>query len=257
MKILIRVIEHIFWKDKKKFEFAEDSNPHWVMYLITQGSCYYQINRDNGLAKAGDILICPPHGLFKRQVSSPITFHFIVFFTEETSSFPTLISTTNSPYFSRYAQNLHFLDAPHDPDIYQNFAYETHLIEDTLMVFNWENTLGEPHQQNEDSFLRQAIHLLADFKHFDLSLEQIATSLHVTSSHFSRKFKAKTATTPIKYRNHIKLNLAKKLLLEKDQSIEAIAFQCGFHDVFYFSRFFKRQTGVSPSVYRHHPPFRP
>ena len=46
------------------------------------------------------------------------------------------------------------------------------------------------------------------------------------------------------------MELAQKLLAQKELPVKEIAGRCGYSDQFYFSRIFKKQTGLSPKEYR-------
>ena len=53
--------------------------------------------------------------------------------------------------------------------------------------------------------------------------------------------------SPIKYKNHIRLQNAIALIKTGNISISEIADTLGFESVYAFSQFFKTQTGSSPS----------
>jgi AraC-like DNA-binding protein len=47
-----------------------------------------------------------------------------------------------------------------------------------------------------------------------------------------------------------RMNLAKELLKNKNNSITKVSLECGFSDIEYFSRTFKNETGLSPTKWR-------
>ena len=84
---------------------------------------------------------------------------------------------------------------------------------------------------------------------FDIA-EEIKKSGY-SADHFRRCFKEDTGTTPLEYMTNLRINRAKKLLCATPyQSVENIAADCGFSDVFYFSRVFKKHTAAAPRQYR-------
>lgn len=83
-----------------------------------------------------------------------------------------------------------------------------------------------------------------------ISLKEIAENSHLSISHFSKLFKAKTGYSPIEYLNHLKVQNACYMLQFSDSRISEISFNLGFEDQYYFSRLFKDHMGVSPSHYR-------
>jgi len=75
-----------------------------------------------------------------------------------------------------------------------------------------------------------------------------ASGLPVRSFH--RRFRRATGHTPIRYLHHLRVEHAKQLLEESEQSVEAVAWRVGYEDVAYFRRLFRRITGTSPAQYR-------
>lgn len=83
-----------------------------------------------------------------------------------------------------------------------------------------------------------------------VTLDNIAQSVHLSVSFFSRKFKQETGYAPIEYFNHLRIQKACQLLHFSELRINEVASQIGIDDPFYFSRLFKQQMGVSPAKYR-------
>ena len=81
----------------------------------------------------------------------------------------------------------------------------------------------------------------------DLSIEEIADRLAVSSSHLSRLFSAELGQPPSAYLTDVRIRHATELLEQGDLSIKEIAAQCGYRDPNYFSRAFRTATGQSPS----------
>ena len=62
--------------------------------------------------------------------------------------------------------------------------------------------------------------------------------------------KKTTGTTITSYRNSMRLLTAKKMLINTDDSITKISYECGFDNSSYFSKLFKRSEKISPKEYR-------
>lgn len=84
------------------------------------------------------------------------------------------------------------------------------------------------------------------------SLDSMAEKFNISKYHFSRAFKQHMGMNFSDYINHMRLKLAKELLKYTNQTVNDIAFTCGFNDVSYFIRIFKKMEGYTPLVYRKH-----
>jgi two-component system response regulator YesN len=78
----------------------------------------------------------------------------------------------------------------------------------------------------------------------------IARHLHLNPSYFSRYFKKLTGINFTDHVHLLKIDEAKRLLTEKGETAENIAYMLGYSDRAYFSRVFKKYVAVSPSEYK-------
>lgn len=83
-----------------------------------------------------------------------------------------------------------------------------------------------------------------------ITLKEIADIASLNPTYFSNLFSKLMGISPIQYINRRRIERSQLLLLSSNESLENIAMQVGFDDVFYFSRLFKKITSTSPSVYR-------
>ncbi|WP_054027919.1 AraC family transcriptional regulator [Bacillus sp. FJAT-28004] len=84
----------------------------------------------------------------------------------------------------------------------------------------------------------------------DLSLEEVADSVHLNPHYFSKIFKQQVGTTFIDYVTALRIDKAKALMATGQLSLKEVCFEVGYNDPNYFSRVFKKVTGVTPSDYR-------
>ena len=89
-------------------------------------------------------------------------------------------------------------------------------------------------------------------KHIDkpLSLNDIASAVNLSVSHFASIFKKNTGFSIIEYFNHLKTQKACQYLQFTDLRINEIADRLGIEDPYYFSRMFTKIVGTSPNKYR-------
>lgn len=89
-------------------------------------------------------------------------------------------------------------------------------------------------------------------EHFNepITLEDVASHVHLHPSYFSTMFKQSTGSSFKEYLNMVRIEESKRLLSNTDFSIIDIAVAVGFEDQSYFSKVFKKYTGLTPKQYR-------
>ncbi len=86
--------------------------------------------------------------------------------------------------------------------------------------------------------------------HKPISIEDYATSHHMSVSWFIRNFKEYTDSTPTQYLLSLRISNAQTLLESTNYNVTEIANIVGYENPLYFSRIFKKQSGLSPSEFR-------
>ena len=84
----------------------------------------------------------------------------------------------------------------------------------------------------------------------NITIEELAEVAHLSVSALERRFKKYLAKSPSQFINEVRLENARKLLLDTDLPIGEVAFQCGFSSPSYFTKQFQILFGVSPSQLR-------
>lgn len=84
----------------------------------------------------------------------------------------------------------------------------------------------------------------------ELDINKLASEAKLSSSHFHRIFKLATGESPIQYAINLRLNEAKRLLVQTEYGIKEVCYECGFDDPSYFCKIFKQKTGLTPLAFR-------
>ena len=82
------------------------------------------------------------------------------------------------------------------------------------------------------------------------TVRELADHLHISPCHFCKLFKKQTGLTFTEYRTELRIEAARRLLLNRHLRISEVAFEAGFDSIPYFNRAFRRLAGCSPSEFR-------
>jgi len=84
----------------------------------------------------------------------------------------------------------------------------------------------------------------------DLSRDEVAGLFNISSNYLSNLFKSQAGIGFSSYINQLRIKRACHLLKNFNQTLDEVAFSCGYHETGYFCRVFKKHTGSTPGEYR-------
>lgn len=108
----------------------------------------------------------------------------------------------------------------------------------------------ELNNRDKNTVMNAASAYINKYYFTNITLEELADVCGLSHFHFSRVFKKHYGVSFIQYLINIRIENAKRMLLESNETVEVIAERVGFREVGYFSRTFKRVIGMSPSQFR-------
>ena len=104
--------------------------------------------------------------------------------------------------------------------------------------------------KNIKMVLRKAIDYINEHYNEQLTLNEVAEKIFVSSCYISRMFKKELGKNFVDYLNGLRLEKAKELLKDPKYKTYEIAELVGIPDAHYFSRLFKKYEGLTPTEYR-------
>ncbi|MEY8098342.1 GlxA family transcriptional regulator [Falsihalocynthiibacter sp. S25ZX9] len=107
-----------------------------------------------------------------------------------------------------------------------------------------------PEKNHSDRGILKAQDWIEENYQKNVNLQELAARTGVSLRQFNRRFKLATGETGIKYLQLVRIEAAKKALINTDQSFEDISRNAGYENVSFFRRVFKSNTSVTPVVYR-------
>ena len=100
--------------------------------------------------------------------------------------------------------------------------------------------------------LRRTTAYIKDHLEQDLSLTTLAAVGEMSPAHFARLFKHATGLTPHQYVIARRMEQAKRLLTETDETLIDIGLQVGCADQSHFTALFHKHVSLTPKAYRDH-----
>ncbi|MDZ8120509.1 AraC family transcriptional regulator [Pontiella agarivorans] len=127
-------------------------------------------------------------------------------------------------------------DVPHKTTFLPPLGIREHLSTDTLAV--------------DDPALVPLVNYLKAHAFEPLTMDDILKSIPMSRRTLERRFQKAFGRTPFDEIRQIRINHARKLLVETDKPLQIIAEECGYTTYNYLAQVFKQVTGCSPSTYR-------
>ncbi|QBG48622.1 AraC family transcriptional regulator [Verrucomicrobia bacterium S94] len=83
-----------------------------------------------------------------------------------------------------------------------------------------------------------------------IEIKELASLVHLSVSQFERRFRKVFQISPLKHIMRVRIRAASLRLTTTNDTIAAIALDCGFYDHSHFTRNFRKIMGTSPKEYR-------
>ena len=130
---------------------------------------------------------------------------------------------------------------------------ETHIV--FLTAFDrFDYAVGAMRAGGTDYLVKpfDSAQITACLRKQDVSLDQAAEAMGMSSFYFSRFFRTSYNQTFLEYLTAYRIDRAVELLQQTDIPVREIAVRVGYTDANYFTKVFKRHLGVTPTEYRNH-----
>lgn len=105
--------------------------------------------------------------------------------------------------------------------------------------------------REESDMIEQVKKYIQEYYMNDISISQIAEHFELTANYLSTIFHRKTNTKFIDYLTQVRMEAAKKLLIQNvSASVQDVALMVGYNSARHFSTLFQKTSGETPTVYR-------
>ena len=144
---------------------------------------------------------------------------------------------------------LHLIDRDHGYDlsvaVADQMVYNVARNASSAQRVSLQSRIG-----HRNEHLLQAIEIMQRRIEEPVPVSAIARKIGVSTRQVERLFETYLKTSPKKYFMGLRLERAKKLLLQTDSAVSDIAMSCGFTSFSHFSRVYRATFGVSPMMQR-------
>ena len=108
---------------------------------------------------------------------------------------------------------------------------------------------SEKHEKAKDIIKKADDYIEANYSR-NLSLEEVAGKVNLSSWYFSRFYKEETGRNFSDKLTRVRIEKARELLSDPNATVKDVAWRVGFADPGYFSKTFRKTTGITASEYR-------
>jgi len=222
----------------------------WEIVLNTQGQGYSRIKNRDYFFGPGTIICQPPDVPHAKESEGGFADIYIqpTFFSLSKYADENGVIILQDDYMKSFETLIRMaFRAFHDQE-----ASYTHLVDALYEAMNQLLLVWVDHRPRETIVEQVKTRLINSFSNPEFSLSELSVKTGYCEDHLRRRFKKATGMTPVQYLMDLRINFAKKLMMENDalhHTIAEIGAMSGYYDSRYFSRVFKKATGMTPREY--------
>lgn len=232
-----RLTYSMYWRRKDRFLLYEDLCRKWTIFAVEDGSFYYELGDQKGIATFGDLVVCPAQTVLRRVVIQPLTFYvFRLLWTDldgkeagfhaETPLIAGKISFQNT---QRLSSNFAMMREAEERNERHRMTIHNHYVQDMWYLYGKEYrsmhglSSDEAGSSAADPVMVQAAAMLRQRAFEPFELREISSALQLSPARFTQKFKQQFSVTPNQHLVSYRLKRVKSLLLETNLTMNQIA----------------------------------
>ena len=127
---------------------------------------------------------------------------------------------------------------------------ERHFFHEIRRAYESDKLFQDTLQVHPDEDIIQAQIWLKDNLVKNIKVNELAEQFDMSERTFSRRFKNATGSTPLKYLQKLRMEMAKELIKSSNLSINEVMYRVGYQDPTHFSSLFKSHHGTTAGQYK-------
>lgn len=232
-------------------DFRNGRLKHGFLYLLSGEATFYLSGKTRRV-KNGELLYIPKALKYKMQYSQPDTAFIVVnfdMFDRSGNGFSLfesihLVSLGDSAHSANHAMVK--LEACATSEAPAMLLRRKELLYQLLSILCSDSYLPFDDEGRYPQIVK-GVSLLKQTYLENLPIETFAKESSVSTSSFRSLFKKQYGLSPLQYRNRLRINRARQLLIEDGCTVAEAAYASGFDNIGYFCRYYKQVTGETPS----------
>ena len=237
------------------YHLIRDNYDSLLITHILNGSFTYVKDGKHITARKGDTVILDcykPHEYYTNDSFESVWIHIsgansTDIFNEIESTEGNLIKCKDIQHLRKLLFRVFDSMKGETPTTELNYSLDIYKIFTELLNPQSAKTKGEI--SYEDS-VHKVKEYIAENLNENLTIKDLAESVNMSSSHFSRVFKQQTGFSPYDYILISRINRAKYLLQTTNMTIASVAYEVGFNSESNFIYYFTENEGISPGKFR-------
>lgn len=248
--------EGYFEAGQEYYTVRDEKATYLLMYTVS-GSGTVRVDGKLRQLSAGyaTLVDCREKHELRTVSKDPWCFHFVHFDSEVMEGYKKLLldefdtrRVSERIRFMRYLERIHDLSS--EENVMLRYALFSDLVSGLLLILGNSEGSAEGQRDVDSEAVHTACRYIEDNLRSDISIDQLASLVHLSKFYFIRLFKRLMGVSPYQYVQITRVNAAKKMLMSHDFRINEIADAVGFSSATRFTKFFSEMTGMSPSEYR-------
>lgn len=234
-----------------------DHNQNIMLFYIHSGAMELTLGSVRALAASGQVVLFDCREPYRYAASDGLEFSWLLFNGLNTHAFYRRILQAHGGRqvfmpsgVSEIAQLLDSIFTGCAADERPGEAQLSQMLHRMLGLLLLDDT--SPAHTGSDR-IAEAIRYMNRHLFEELSVQEVAASVSLSSSHFSRQFKAKTGYSPYEYIILRRIDKAKYLLTSTQLSVKEIAYATGYNSEENFIHSFRSNVGIAPGLFRKYP----